>query len=79
MVKTVDWTGDAADAETFHSIPLLGRNNEVLGALLVGSSRRELVLLTRRDCLDRGSRRRGRATHRIDSYMVDFPPHHAPD
>jgi len=48
MVKTVDWTGDAADAETFHSIPLLGRNNEVLGALLVGSSRRELVLLTRK-------------------------------
>ena len=48
VVKTVDWTGDAADAETFHSIPLMGRNDEVLGALLVGSSRRELVLLTRK-------------------------------
>jgi nitrogen fixation/metabolism regulation signal transduction histidine kinase len=48
VVKTVDWTGDAADAETFHSIPLMGRNGEVLGALLVGSSRRELVLLTRK-------------------------------
>ncbi len=48
LVKTVNWSGDAADAETFHSIPLMGRNNEVLGALLVGSSRRELVLLTRK-------------------------------
>ena len=48
IVKTVDWTGNAADAETFHSIPLTGRGGEVLGALLVGSSRRELVLLTRR-------------------------------
>ncbi|MBS1840519.1 MAG: HAMP domain-containing protein [Acidobacteria bacterium] len=48
VVKTVDWTGDAVDAETFHSIPLLGRNGETLGTLLVGSSRRELVLLTRK-------------------------------
>jgi two-component system nitrogen regulation sensor histidine kinase NtrY len=48
LVKTVDWTGDAVDAETFHSIPLIGRNSEVLGVLLVGSSRRELVLLTRK-------------------------------
>ncbi len=48
VVKTVDWTGDAVDAETFHSIPLMGRNGEVLGALLVASSRRELVLLTRK-------------------------------
>ncbi|HLK03976.1 MAG TPA: ATP-binding protein [Candidatus Acidoferrum sp.] len=47
-VKTMDWTGNAADAEAFHSIPLTGRNGEVLGALLVGSSRRELVLLTRK-------------------------------
>ncbi|GAC1659699.1 MAG: hypothetical protein NVS9B12_13450 [Vulcanimicrobiaceae bacterium] len=47
-VKTVDWTGSAVDAETCHSIPLTGRNGEVLGALLVGSSRRELVLLTRK-------------------------------
>jgi len=48
LVATVDWTGNAADAETFHSIPLVGRNNETLGALLVGSSQRELVLLTRK-------------------------------
>jgi len=48
VIKTVDWTGNAADAETFHSIPLTGRSGEVLGALLVGSSRRELVLLTQK-------------------------------
>jgi len=47
-VNTMNWTGNAADAETFHSIPLAGRNGEVLGALLVGSSRKELVLLTRK-------------------------------
>jgi two-component system, NtrC family, nitrogen regulation sensor histidine kinase NtrY len=48
LVQTMDWTGKAADAETFHSIPLLGRNNELLGALLVGSSQRELFLLTQK-------------------------------
>src|SRR5882724_3218410 len=48
IIKTVDWNGNAPDAETFHSIPLTGRGGEVLGALLVGSSRRELVLLTQK-------------------------------
>jgi signal transduction histidine kinase len=48
MVSTIDWTNDPADAETFHAIPLSGRNHELLGVLLVGSSRRELVSLTRR-------------------------------
>ncbi|MGA2098252.1 MAG: ATP-binding protein [Candidatus Acidiferrum sp.] len=47
LVKTIEWSNNAADAETFHAIPLPGRNNELLGVLLVGSSRRELVLLTR--------------------------------
>jgi nitrogen fixation/metabolism regulation signal transduction histidine kinase len=47
LVRTIDWSQDAADAETFHAIPLTGRNNELLGVLLVGSSRKELVLLTR--------------------------------
>jgi two-component system, NtrC family, nitrogen regulation sensor histidine kinase NtrY len=45
---TIDWTADAASAEAFHGIPLTGRTDELLGILLVGSSRRELVLLTRR-------------------------------
>lgn len=42
------WASDAASAETFHAIPLTGRNNELLGVLLVGSSRREMVVLTQR-------------------------------
>ncbi|HEX4545634.1 MAG TPA: ATP-binding protein [Candidatus Acidoferrum sp.] len=45
--RTIDWTRDPADAETFHAIPLMGRNNELLGVFFVGSSRKELVLLTR--------------------------------
>jgi signal transduction histidine kinase len=44
----INWSADAADAESFHEIPLLGRNRELLGALLVGSSQRELVLLDRK-------------------------------
>jgi two-component system nitrogen regulation sensor histidine kinase NtrY len=48
VLRTINWTADAASAETFHAMPLLGRNNELLGVLLVGSSRKELVLLTRR-------------------------------
>jgi two-component system, NtrC family, nitrogen regulation sensor histidine kinase NtrY len=50
LVRTIDWTSDAASAETFHAMPLLGgdNENEVLGVLLVGSSRKELVLLTQR-------------------------------
>jgi signal transduction histidine kinase len=48
VVHTINWTSDAASAETFHAMPLLGRNNELLGVLLVGSSRKELVLLTQR-------------------------------
>lgn len=47
IVETIDWTDDAANAETFHAIPLTGRNNELLAVLLLGSSRKELVLLTR--------------------------------
>jgi signal transduction histidine kinase len=47
LVRTIAWTRDPADAETFHAIPLMGRNNELLGVFFVGSSRKELVLLTR--------------------------------
>ena len=46
-VRMINWSGDAAEAEIFHAIPLMGRNKELLGVLLVGSSRRELVTLTR--------------------------------
>src|SRR5216684_2879976 len=47
-VQTIHWKADAASAESFHAMPLTGRSNELLGVLLVGSSRKELVLLTRR-------------------------------
>ena len=47
LVQTIQWTSDAASAESFHVLPLNGRNGELLGALLVGSSRGDLVLLTR--------------------------------
>lgn len=47
IVKTITWTTDAASAETFHAMPLTGRNNELLGVLLLGSPQRELVLLRR--------------------------------
>src|SRR5271165_1089938 len=46
VVRTVNWTTNPADAETFHAIPLTGRSGELLGVLLAGSSRRELVALT---------------------------------
>ena len=39
----VQWTPDAATAETFHTIPLKGRDGRTLGVLLIGSSRRELA------------------------------------
>jgi len=45
---TIAWTPDAASAESFHALPLLGRQGELIGALLVGSSERERVLLERR-------------------------------
>jgi signal transduction histidine kinase len=41
--ETVQWSADPAAAETVHAIPLSGRASELLGVLLVGSSRRELV------------------------------------
>jgi two-component system, NtrC family, nitrogen regulation sensor histidine kinase NtrY len=47
VARRIDWSRDPASAETFHAIPLTGRNNELLGVLLLGSSRKELVLLTR--------------------------------
>ena len=43
----VHWSSDAASVETFHALPLLGRQGDLLGVLLVGSSRAELVALVR--------------------------------
>lgn len=47
VVKTIQWNRDPASAEAFHAMPLTGRNNELLGVLLLGSPQRELVLLRR--------------------------------
>lgn len=47
LAETVTWSKDPSSAETFHAIPLTGRNKEMLGMFLVGSSRREQVELER--------------------------------
>jgi len=44
----IAWTPDPASAESFHALPLLGRQKEMLGVLLVGSSRQQVVELERR-------------------------------
>jgi signal transduction histidine kinase len=42
---TIQLSADPASAENFHAIPLHGRGNQMLGVLLVGSSRAELATL----------------------------------
>jgi signal transduction histidine kinase len=44
---TISWTSDSASAETFHSLPLEGRDRELLGVLLVGNSQSQLVAVER--------------------------------
>ena len=44
----IAWTPDPASAEAFHTLPLLGRQKELLGVLLIGSSQREVVKLEQR-------------------------------
>ena len=41
----IDFGGDASDAETVHAIPLNGPNSQLMGVLLVGSSRKPLIEL----------------------------------
>jgi two-component system nitrogen regulation sensor histidine kinase NtrY len=41
----VHWSSNPADDETIHAIPLTGQQNQLLGILLVGSSRRAYVEL----------------------------------
>lgn len=43
----IHWSADSADAETFDAIPLTGANQQLMGVLLVGSSRRPLIELQR--------------------------------
>jgi two-component system, NtrC family, nitrogen regulation sensor histidine kinase NtrY len=48
LKQRIEWTSNPATAEVFHALPLGGRQNELLGVLLVGSSQREVVILERR-------------------------------
>ncbi len=45
LTRTIEWPDGP---ETFQAIPLTGRQNDLLGVLLVGSSRRELAALVAR-------------------------------
>jgi two-component system nitrogen regulation sensor histidine kinase NtrY len=44
----IHWSGDAADDESVHAIPLTGQDNQLLGILLVGNTRRPYVELRNR-------------------------------
>jgi signal transduction histidine kinase len=44
----INWTSDPASAEIFHALPLLGRQKELLGVLLVGNSQREIARVENR-------------------------------
>jgi two-component system nitrogen regulation sensor histidine kinase NtrY len=44
----ISWTPDPASAEVFHALPLQGRQKELLGVLLVGSSQQKAAALERR-------------------------------
>ncbi len=45
------WAGTPMSAEGFHALPLLGRANDLLGVLLVGSSQRQMAALEQRIAL----------------------------
>ncbi|HYX68401.1 MAG TPA: HAMP domain-containing protein, partial [Terriglobales bacterium] len=45
--QMISWSNDAAGDEMLHAIPLSGRDGEVLGVFILGSSRREIVTVER--------------------------------
>lgn len=45
--QMISWSNDAAGDEMLHAIPLSGRDGEVLGVFILGSSRREMVAVER--------------------------------
>ncbi|MBZ5704399.1 MAG: HAMP domain-containing protein [Acidobacteriia bacterium] len=47
-IELIHWSSDAGDDETVHAIPLMGQDNQLLGILLVGNSRRPYVELRQR-------------------------------
>ena len=48
QTEKISWGFDPSNAEVFHALPLMGRQKELLGVLLVGSSQRTVVSLERR-------------------------------
>jgi len=46
----IRWSADSPTAESFHAMPLAGPSQQVMGVLLVGSSRRPLIELQRQIC-----------------------------
>jgi signal transduction histidine kinase len=48
QTSKISWTSDPASAEMFHALPLVGRQKELLGILLVGNSQREVAILENR-------------------------------
>jgi two-component system nitrogen regulation sensor histidine kinase NtrY len=46
--ELVHWSSNPSEDETVHAIPLTGQNNELLGVLLIGNSRRPYVELRQR-------------------------------
>ena len=47
VTRSVQWSADAASAETFHAMPLIGPGRELMGAFLIGSRRAEQVRMQR--------------------------------
>jgi two-component system nitrogen regulation sensor histidine kinase NtrY len=47
QVFKISWQRDKSSAEVFHELPLVGRQKELLGVLLVGSSQRQVITLER--------------------------------
>ncbi len=43
--QVISWTSNAKDSEAFQAIPLEGREGELLGVLLLGTSRNEFIVL----------------------------------
>ena len=44
----IEWTKNPASAEEFHALPLLGRQKDLLGVILVGNSQNEAVTVAQR-------------------------------
>jgi two-component system nitrogen regulation sensor histidine kinase NtrY len=47
LQQIIEWTDNPEDAEMLYASPLIGRNNELLGALIVGAGRKEPTRVAR--------------------------------